>query len=233
MAIGLIIAILVFFSGPIILVTSIATAATAAASPAQLCSNSCEHADDFVCDDGGIASAYSRCRDRCADCTCEAYSDTRAVCELGTDCNDCGPRDEEGTDTGSRVNFGFMATPPVGIILIFVVTVFPLLCLKPRLDAETARVQQACNLENGRSECSNLTWSARKDQTVILAPKTPTPQNVVERLLARRDGPRGGRQYFVRWEGYGEEDDSWEDESNINEAALRDFEDRQARARRG
>ena len=69
--------------------------------------------------------------------------------------------------------------------------------------------------------------------------RPPPPQEqaggvyVVERLLARRDGPRGGQQYLVRWEGYGEEDDSWEDESNINEAALRDFEDRQARARRG
>ena len=143
------------------------------------------------------------------------------------------PEASTNSGRGPRMNFGSIATFPVGMILMFVVIVPPALCLKSRLDAETARVQQACNLENGRSECSNLTWSARKDQTVILAPKNPTPQNVVERLLARRDGPRGGQQYLVRWEGYGEEDDSWEDESNINEAALRDFEERQARARRG
>ena len=45
----------------------------------------------------------------------------------------------------------------------------------------------------------------------------------VARVVGEADG--GGA-------GNGEEDDSWEDEANINEAALRDFEDRQARARR-
>ena len=54
----------------------------------------------------------------------------------------------------------------------------------------------------------------------------------VERILKSKV-VRGRTLYLVRWEGYGEEDDSWEDEANINEAALRDFEDRQARARRG
>ena len=73
----------------------------------------------------------------------------------------------------------FMVTIPVGMILMAVVHVPAALCLKSRLsrlDAETARVQQACYLENDRSECSNIMWSARKDQTVILAPKNPTPQ---------------------------------------------------------
>ena len=67
--------------------------------------------------------------------------------------------------------FGFMALAPVGVCLMAAVNMLPFCYLKPKLDAETARVQQACDRENARSECSNITWSARKDQTVILAPK--------------------------------------------------------------
>ena len=37
------------------------------------CNNACEYANDDACDDGGPGSSFS-------------------VCELGTDCNDCGPR---------------------------------------------------------------------------------------------------------------------------------------------
>lgn len=37
------------------------------------CTNTCEYADDGDCDDGGSGSDYS-------------------LCELGTDCADCGPR---------------------------------------------------------------------------------------------------------------------------------------------
>ena len=88
------------------------------------------------------------------------------------------PEASTNSGRGPRTNFGSMATFPVGMILMFVVIVPPALCLKSRLDAETARVQQACYLENDRSECSNIMWSARKDQTVILAPKNPTPQMI-------------------------------------------------------
>ena len=67
--------------------------------------------------------------------------------------------------------FGFMALAPVGVCLMAAVNMLPFCYLKPKLDAETARVQQACDREIERSECSNITWSARKDETVILAPK--------------------------------------------------------------
>ena len=81
-------------------------------------------------------------------------------------------------DDRPRMNFSAIATFPAGMILMVVVIVCPSLCLKSRLDAETARVQQACYLENDRSECSNIMWSARNDQTVILAPRNPTPQMI-------------------------------------------------------
>lgn len=42
-------------------------------SSGQLCSNSCEYADDGFCDDGGEGSDYDDCA-------------------LGSDCGDCGPR---------------------------------------------------------------------------------------------------------------------------------------------
>ena len=41
--------------------------------PTQLCDDTCEYANDGVCDDGEIGAMY-------------------AVCYLGTDCSDCGPR---------------------------------------------------------------------------------------------------------------------------------------------
>jgi len=44
------------------------------------CSDTCAYAFDGVCDDGGPGSTYS-------------------VCELGTDCGDCGPRDSGGGGT--------------------------------------------------------------------------------------------------------------------------------------
>ena len=47
---------------------------TSAAAP--LCSNTCEYASDGDCDDGGPGSDFS-------------------VCEFGTDCNDCGPRQND------------------------------------------------------------------------------------------------------------------------------------------
>ncbi|MCB9507657.1 MAG: hypothetical protein H6700_08900 [Myxococcales bacterium] len=44
-----------------------------ASNASAQCTNTCGTADDGDCDDGGPGSSYS-------------------VCELGTDCNDCGPR---------------------------------------------------------------------------------------------------------------------------------------------
>ena len=46
------------------------------------CSNTCDYAFDFQCDDGGPGSLYS-------------------VCESGTDCADCGPRGGSGSSSGS------------------------------------------------------------------------------------------------------------------------------------
>lgn len=43
-------------------------------SSGQLCTNSCEYADDGFCDDGGEDSDYDECA-------------------LGSDCRDCGPRE--------------------------------------------------------------------------------------------------------------------------------------------
>ena len=54
-----------------------ARAAVSGATVLELCG----HADDFVCDDGGGMSEFD-------------------LCELGTDCNDCGPRDEDGMPVG-------------------------------------------------------------------------------------------------------------------------------------
>jgi hypothetical protein len=45
-----------------------------AATPGVRCTNTCATAHDSECDDGGPLSVY-------------------AICELGTDCNDCGPRE--------------------------------------------------------------------------------------------------------------------------------------------
>eukprot|EP01029_Cantina_marsupialis_P015440 TRINITY_DN33887_c0_g2_i1.p1 TRINITY_DN33887_c0_g2~~TRINITY_DN33887_c0_g2_i1.p1 ORF type:complete len:778 (-),score=169.37 TRINITY_DN33887_c0_g2_i1:164-2152(-) len=44
-------------------------------SESLLCSNTCEHQSDGVCDDGGSGSLFD-------------------VCTYGTDCSDCGPREE-------------------------------------------------------------------------------------------------------------------------------------------
>ncbi len=42
----------------------------------QLCDDTCPSANDGECDDGGEGSVF-------------------ALCPLGTDCTDCGPRDSE------------------------------------------------------------------------------------------------------------------------------------------
>jgi hypothetical protein len=66
-----------------------------------LCTNTCRYANDGDCDDGGPGSSFS-------------------LCDLGTDCNDCGPRrpgrvtdtdagfdsDVGSTDSGGRTNDG-------------------------------------------------------------------------------------------------------------------------------
>ena len=49
------------------------------AAPVYLCSETCGHRDEGVCEDGGEGSKYSDC-------------------PLGTDCKDCGPRFDWGTD---------------------------------------------------------------------------------------------------------------------------------------
>ena len=49
----------------------------------ELCSNSCYWADDGVCDDGGHGAEY-------------------VECDLGTDCNDCGPRYNDGGSGDQR-----------------------------------------------------------------------------------------------------------------------------------
>lgn len=50
-----------------------ASAAPAAAAPGALCTNTCASAGDGDCDDGGPGSEYD-------------------ICELGSDCADCGAR---------------------------------------------------------------------------------------------------------------------------------------------
>ena len=55
--------------------------------PPQLCTNSCEHANDNVCDDGGAQAAFD-------------------VCALGSDCNDCGSRPVGGDNSCEWANDG-------------------------------------------------------------------------------------------------------------------------------
>jgi hypothetical protein len=91
-----------------------APAAPTAGGP-TICTNTCPHADDGECDDGGPNSLYSICAygTDCNDCgprppipgcsnTCPHANDGEcddggpnslySICELGTDCADCGPR---------------------------------------------------------------------------------------------------------------------------------------------
>ena len=66
------------------------TAGESEAEESPLCSNACSFADDGTCDDCGPGSDYS-------------------LCELGTDCADCGPRESEDScidDGGSSVGGG-------------------------------------------------------------------------------------------------------------------------------
>ena len=44
-------------------------------------------------------------------------------------------------------------------------------------------------------------------------------------------GPKRRRQYLVRWEGFGAEEDTWEDEDNIFDEAMIDEFKRAKRAK--
>jgi hypothetical protein len=57
---------------------------TGACEPNTLCSDTCTYANDGACDDGGDGSSYS-------------------VCELGSDCTDCGTRYVDCSDGYSNV----------------------------------------------------------------------------------------------------------------------------------
>lgn len=69
------------------------------------CSNTCRFSEDGDCDDGGPGSDFS-------------------VCELGTDCSDCGPRGvPEGPDDGGDDDDGNGAPPePMGCLVDFTST---------------------------------------------------------------------------------------------------------------
>jgi len=58
----------------------------------ELCTDTCTYAADGECDDGGPGSLYS-------------------VCELGTDCTDCGPRGTSTVDAGSESTADWFTTP--------------------------------------------------------------------------------------------------------------------------
>lgn len=57
------------------LVLAVGAPAAAQATPGEMCSNTCRWANDGECDDGGVGAQYR-------------------VCGFGTDCNDCGSRNE-------------------------------------------------------------------------------------------------------------------------------------------
>ena len=56
-------------------------------SSQTLCSNTCQYANDDECDDGGEGSLYS-------------------ICDLGSDCADCGPRGGGGNPFNSGYSSG-------------------------------------------------------------------------------------------------------------------------------
>jgi hypothetical protein len=51
-------------------------------------------------------------------------------------------------------------------------------------------------------------------------------QYTVEKLLDHKEVGRGRRKtkkYLVRWEGYGQEDDSWETEEDIHDGLIKEY----------
>ena len=45
----------------------------------------------------------------------------------------------------------------------------------------------------------------------------------VEKLVGHRKGKGGRLEFLVRWEGYGEADDSWEPRSNLEGSLVQDY----------
>ncbi|MCB9958782.1 MAG: DUF418 domain-containing protein [Rhodospirillaceae bacterium] len=112
--------------GPYALSRSDAAPTVAELQPGEMCTDSCPSSHDQECDDGGPGSLYAVCElgTDCADCgirtegdiafvlddngmlcsdTCGSSHDSEcddggpeslyAICALGTDCSDCGPRE--------------------------------------------------------------------------------------------------------------------------------------------
>ena len=79
----------------------------------------------------------------------------------------------------------------------------------------------------GFSKSQDEWIGAASGKLVPLGQETPDTY-LVERILRKRR--RGGRvEYFVRWEGYGTEDDSWEPADNVSDDLIEDFETADAR----
>ena len=74
--------------------------------------------------------------------------------------------------------------------------------------------------------------AVKTEENARKKPPSPRPRPVrpgqggdfeVERLLGCRTGEDGSRRFVVRWEGYSASDDSWEEECDIEDSLIRQF----------